>query len=342
MSNPPEAVSGCLWGCAIGDAIGLPFEGLPPRRVARWLREPVGHQFCFRRGMVSDDTDHTIFTLQALMLAGDDPPQFARLLAGRLRCWLACLPAGIGLATLRSLLKSAAGFSPEESGVWSAGNGPAMRAAIIGVYHAANPELRVTCVRLSTRITHTDPKAEDGAQAVAAIASQIALEGDGPETPEALVQFLHPIRNHADWHETVERIKVACQQSDLTRACVHDPAVRGVSGYAYDSVPVAVTGWFLHRHDFRAAIESVVRLGGDTDTVAAIAGALVGTGVGEAGIPEHWRAGLSDFPHGPTRLNALVAGDRRATRFSWWLLPRGLAFTLLVLTHGFRRLLPPY
>jgi len=340
--NQGEALAGCLWGCAVGDAIGLPFEGLPPRRVQLWMREPLGHQFLVGRGMVSDDTDHTLFTLQALRLGGDDPERFARVLAGRLRCWLACLPAGIGLATLRSLLKSCVGFPPEKSGVWSAGNGPAMRSTIIGVFHAGDPELRKAFVRLSTRLTHTDPKAEDGAQAVALLASRIARDGHGPDTPEALAECLRPIRDHPDWHETVERTADACRHGDLARACVRKPAPRGVSGYVYDSVPVALAAWFRHRDDYRAAIEAVVRLGGDTDTVAAIAGALVGIQVGKAGIPQNWRDGLRDFPHGAGRLNGLAAGDPGADRFSWWLFPRGVVFTALVLAHGFRRLMPPY
>jgi hypothetical protein len=49
---------GTLLGTAVGDAIGLPFEGLSRRRVQRLLREPLGHQLFFGRGMVSDDTEH--------------------------------------------------------------------------------------------------------------------------------------------------------------------------------------------------------------------------------------------------------------------------------------------
>jgi hypothetical protein len=77
-------------------------------------------------------------TASALLLAGGDVDAFGRLLAASLRWWLAGLPAGIGFATLRAFLKSCVGFPPHRSGVHSAGNGPAMRSAIIDVVHGAS------------------------------------------------------------------------------------------------------------------------------------------------------------------------------------------------------------
>jgi hypothetical protein len=70
------------------------------------------------------------------------------------------LPAGVGLATLRACLRLVVGVPPARSGVFSAGNGPAMRAAIIGVCLGHTRERLRAHVRIATRITHTDPKAE--------------------------------------------------------------------------------------------------------------------------------------------------------------------------------------
>ena len=50
---------------------------------------------------------------------------------------------------------------------------------------------------------------------------------------------------------------------------------RGVSGYIYHTVPVAIHAWFRYPDDYREAVQAVIRCGGDTDTVAAITGALV-------------------------------------------------------------------
>lgn len=91
-----RAIEGCLIGCAVGDAIALPYEGLSSRRARRFASFPLRHRLVFGRGMVSDDTDHTVFVAQALLSAPRSPDDFARSLAWRLRFWLLCLPAGIG------------------------------------------------------------------------------------------------------------------------------------------------------------------------------------------------------------------------------------------------------
>ena len=119
---------------------------------------PLGHRFFFGHGMLSDDTEQTCMVWQSLLAAPDDPREFARSLAWRLRWWLLGLPAGAGFGTLRALIKLWVGISPDRSGVWSAGNGPAMRVAIIGTCLPADTERLVRFVHASTRLTHTDPR----------------------------------------------------------------------------------------------------------------------------------------------------------------------------------------
>jgi len=128
--------------------------------------------------MVSDDTDHTVFVAQALLSAPRSPDDFARSLAWRLRFWLLCLPAGIGFATLRSILRLWIGFPPHRSGVRSAGNGPSTRSAIIGAAIPEDEDRRRTYVTAATRFTHTDPTALE--LDVAVHDDVAALEGDGP------------------------------------------------------------------------------------------------------------------------------------------------------------------
>ncbi len=128
-----KAIIGCLLGTAVGDALGLPMEGLSKRRQYRMYPEIKGYHFLLGKGMVSDDTEHTCMVAQAIVASGGDERLFAKNLAWRMRRWFLCMPAGIGFATLRSLIKLCVGFSADRSGVFSAGNGPAMRSAIIGV-----------------------------------------------------------------------------------------------------------------------------------------------------------------------------------------------------------------
>lgn len=341
------AVEGCLLGCAVGDSVGLPYEGMSARRAARFARLPLRHRFVFGRGMVSDDTDHSVFVAQALIRSGAQPDAFRRALAWRLRLWLLCLPAGIGWATLRSILKM--WLFPGDSGVWSAGNGPAMRSGIIGAAVHSDTQLRRALVAASTRLTHTDPKALAGALAIAEVTARLA-SGTWRQRPSAaeLAAMLQELSPESDWHACVDAIRAACDAPDpIGAAHAAFAGPNGVSGYVLHSVPFALVAWHRHFGDFRATIEAVVLSGGDVDTVGAIAGAMAGTLDGPAGIPAEWIDGIADMPHGASYVRALARrllddSVKVSTRFSPMLLPRGLVFTALVLAHGLRRLAPPY
>lgn len=126
---------------------------------------------------------------------------------------------------------------------------------------------------------------------------------------------------------------------------------RGVTGYAFQTVPVALYAWLRHpndSNDFRRALTEALDCGGDTDTVGAITGALVGTEVGEEGIPGDWLRGLWDWPRTPERLRLLAsrlarakAEDRPQNPLEYptlGVLPRNAVFLLVVLGHGLRRL----
>ena len=240
MSERAKPFIGSLWGCAVGDAIGLPYEGLSTRRAHRFARLPLTHRFVYGRGMVSDDTDHTVFVAQALLRSEGDPARFQAALAWRLRLWLLCLPAGIGLATLRSIVRLWLGLRP--SGVFSAGNGPAMRSAIIGAYFATDAAARRAHIEASTLLTHTDPLALSGALAVAEIAARLTSgEWVARPAPEDLATVLRSLSSQAEWLETVRSIRECCTASaPLSLAVERFGSRKGVSGYVLRSVPFAI------------------------------------------------------------------------------------------------------
>ena len=128
------AFTGCLLGTAVGDALGLPFEGIGPRRLRRLKVLPLRHRLLPGLGLLSDDTEHACLNAQALARSNGDLEVFSKVLAWGLRFWLLSLPAGIGLGTLRALTKLLLGVSPRRSGVASDGNGPMMRAPVLGVF----------------------------------------------------------------------------------------------------------------------------------------------------------------------------------------------------------------
>jgi ADP-ribosylglycohydrolase len=236
------------------------------------------------------------------------------------------------------------GFPPSRSGVFSAGNGPAMRSAIIGVFFAKEPEKRREFVAAATRLTHTDPKAETAALAVAEAAAWASLESS---TVEALLREL-PGLGDQEWSSLCLRLAQALGQCESVAQFAASLGLHsGVSGYAYHTVPVALYAWLRHPHDFRATLTDALYCGGDTDTVGAIAGALAGAQAGEAEIPEEWIRGLSDWPRGKRfiRQVARSLAERSTANLpvTFWCLVvvRNIFFLLAVLAHGFRRLLPP-
>ncbi len=359
-----HALIGCLLGTAIGDAIGLPFEGLSRGRVQRWLRGPLSHRFFFGRGFCSDDTEHTCMVAQALLTARAESNQewylhvFTQNLAWRMRLWLLGLPAGIGLATLKALLKQCLHPLGHVEGVFSAGNGPAMRSAILGVCHGHDPLLLRELVRASTRLTHTDPRAEEGAFAVAWAAYCSSL----PEriTPE---QFLSSLSDQLQSPESeifgaVSGAIHSVRQGEGSLQYAHRIGCeKGVTGFVMHTVPVALHIWLSYPDNYSAAIETAVRCGGDTDTVGAIVGALVGTRVGQEGIPEQWIFNLWEWPRSrywltelATRLAEVDGEDEKEKGKVKGALPlnlpalllRNVFFMIWVLVLGFRRLFPRY
>lgn len=348
----PDAIAGAILGCAVGDALGLPYENLSRRRALRLLGEPDGHRFVVGRGMVSDDTEHTCMVAQALCAAPTDPDAFARDLGRRLRWWLVGLPAGIGSATLRAALRLWLGFAPDRSGVFSAGNGPAMRSPVLG---AAIENLGALgrFVWASTRITHTDPKAYHGALAVA-VAAWCAKRG--VTTPDAYFEHSRSaVGEHvsAEFSSLMADVARSIKAGDSTEAFAERlGSHRGVSGYVYETVPVALHCWLSHPRDYRRAVTTVIRCGGDTDTTAAIVGALVGAGVGPAGIPTEWLDRVWEWPRSVAWMRRLAEAASGAVTTGLPIhsprvipvvgLARNALFLAIVLCHVARRLLPPY
>ncbi|MEM6884648.1 MAG: ADP-ribosylglycohydrolase family protein [Verrucomicrobiota bacterium] len=343
MNDPCQRV---LLGTAIGDSIGLPAEGMSRQAIERRWKEPLKHRFLFGRGMISDDTEHTVFVAQALIDHAENPIAFQKALAWKLKFWLICIPAGIGLATLRSILKLWIGFSPNRSGVYSAGNGPAMRSAVIGAFFAGRPDKIAEFTRVSTRLTHTDPKAETAAVAIA-YAAAWAVEHDTLIDDSFIEKLKGLTDDDQDWHQLVDAMAVAMKSRPSVREFADTLGLyKGVSGYCYHTVPVALYAWWLHYGDYQSTIEEIISCGGDTDTTAAIAGALAAI---RGEIPETWLTGLRDYPISVSCLEKIGYQADQAAKgeivyplsLAWWFLPiRNLCFFLIVLVHGFRRLIP--
>ncbi len=333
-----RAVYGSLLGEAVGDAYGLPFEGLSPRRIAKYSIKPTFRLIPWiNGGMVSDDTEHAIMTAQAFIASGGVPERFEFALKWRLMVWLLCLPAGVGLATGRSIFKMYLGL--KRTGVYSAGNGVAMRSAILGVMCQDIDELKAL-VKISTELTHTDPKAYQGALLIALLA-WVEYYQSTWDTDTALAWAIQQLDgNTPDGKLLIQ--KLSTHQADPKK---------GITGYIYDTIPMVVQTWQAYRTDPVAGFRHLVVCGGDTDSTCAIFGAVVGVRFGQQAfdsVAGRWCEPIltPKFFERLARQADRVVQHRQAlspVRFggiSTFL--RNIIFLVIVLLHGFHRLLPPY
>lgn len=327
------ALYGSLLGGAVGDMYGLPYEGLSPQRVAKLFTPNRLTLIPMLGGMVSDDTDHAVMTVQAFIASGGDPKRFKTSLKRRLMLWLAHLPAGIGMATGRSIFKMYLGVDVwgGQTGVFSAGNGSAMRASVLGVLCEDLTDLK-TLNHISTTLTHTDPKAEHGSYLV------------------ALLAWIETY--HADWDDEAVWTFLACHidQELWELLSTYTPSSRSITGYMYDTVPAVFWAWRTYRHTPTEGMAWLICQGGDTDTTCAIFGGIAGINhhTSLTTIQGYWcepiirPAFLLLLSEQAQHVKCTQTPQRPHAFGGVRTLLRNMVFLAVVLLHGFRRLLPPY
>jgi ADP-ribosyl-[dinitrogen reductase] hydrolase len=324
---------GMLLGIALGDAIGLPAEGLSAARISRRFGHLDHFRLVGRRGFVSDDTELAALALHALRRHPFDETACATLYARMVVGWLARLPWGLGMATLKAGLRAAIGV--RQPGVRSAGNGALPRAAVVGAFLAEDRARRVSFTRALTAVTHTDPRAIEASLFSAELVA--ACLGAAPSADrQALFRAARPAVRDEELGRALD------EAADLAArgAAVGEGAARlGVTGFVVHSLPFAVFTFLSLGDDPWAAVRATAEAGGDADSNAAIAGAFLGALHGEAAWPAALVDALHDGPFGPTHLRQLADG----TEPSWSAMAafmRNLALWPVILGHGFRRLLP--
>ncbi len=342
-ASHPHSILGSLLGTAVGDAMGLPMEGLSRQCIARrWGRRPLRHRLALGRGMLSDDSEHTMMLAAALTAHGDEIAAFQRAFSWKLRWWFLALPAGVGMATATAILRLWLGFPAWRSGVKSAGNGAAMRSAIVGVVFREDAVKRRKFALAACRVTHRDTRAEESAVLVAEAAALASSCAPAAEVLRTLDRLISTVEMRGRFAKLVPMLAAHAGVDEYARGIGCE---RGVSGFAPDTVAVALYAWLRHRCRFEDAIRSVIECGGDTDTVAAITGGICGAEVGEDGIPREWIDGICDQPRSVDyirRLAAAFGGSPKAPPSLFWpAVPvRNLFFLAIVILHGFRRIFP--
>lgn len=309
-----EHIHGLLLGVAIGDALGLPRENLC-RRVGLKMfgRNPLRYQLLPFRGVCSDDTQLMLLTAQSLLKSRSDGKAFRRALQKRLSWYLLSFPVGAGRATLTAAAKCWLACLGLPTGVNSAGNGAATRALVNALAMHGTGHRLSRWVAESTKLTHTHPLAIDGCQVLAALADHAAVCKTAEFDPAAALEIGIQASSVAEIQGKLQELAHFLQQRRSPAAVARHFGWDGyVSGFIVPTTIMATYCWLRYPNDFRRAVSSAVMLGGDTDSVAAIVGGLVGAHVGAQQLPPELVKGLGGYPHGP----AWIA--KMAERLSHW------------------------
>jgi ADP-ribosyl-[dinitrogen reductase] hydrolase len=203
--------------------------------------------------------------------------------AGRWVKWMKVDGRGMGLTTQRALRLIERGVEPFEAGRQarsagaSASNGAVMRCIPVALRYHDNVDKLIRVSTQQAAITHADERCTWGAAAVNLAAREL-LRGNQYFVEEVL----HRLQGAAPrvLIEAIRRVPWE-HESDLPLAVPNE------FGYAVHCVEIAF--WCaVHRPSLEEALVFLVEAGGDTDTNAAVAGALLGARDGETGIPPRW------------------------------------------------------
>ncbi len=270
---------GCLLGLAVGDALGRPFEGLSPTSAE--IVESETRKIMSLR--YTDDTEMTINLARSLVKKeGDlDLELIAKTFAQNFD------PSrGYGPNTLWILQQIANGHPWENlaqqvmGGQGSFGNGAAMRVAPLALLYRGK-ELAEK-VAEESRITHVHPLGIEGA-ILQAQAIRAALEHRAVD-PLDFIDELHKWTTSNVFKYKLEAVKellTSGKQEDVVQ-------ILGNGVEVFNSFPAALFSFLRSPRDFKSTVLYAVSLGGDSDTIASMSGAISGAHNGYSNIPPEW------------------------------------------------------
>src|SRR3954465_4986740 len=279
-------VAGALGGSAVGDALGAPFEFGPPGRFSARFPSPARGartEMCgggpWEPGEFTDDTQMALLGASSLVDCGglEEADLFHRF-----RTWAQADPKDIGIQT-RTVLGSGQPWDVAATEHFrrtgrAAGNGSLMRTTPAAIrFSRDGREVTMEAARRISALTHGDPSTGEGC-AIFHELMRVARGGGDPlgATPSALEAVAD---EHRDRWATV--LAPDWTPADATES----------NGAVWPTLGQAV--WALrHGADFAHVMRLVIDLGGDTDTVAAVAGGLAGAVFGMGGIPSRWASGV--------------------------------------------------
>ena len=278
MDKKINRILGSVLGLALGDAFGAPYEGgLLERGLWKLLGKTDGKK------RWTDDTQMTINVIESLIEHGairqDD---LARRFAESYR-W--SRGYGPGAAKLLNRIKSGQSWQKANRSVFrggSFGNGGAMRAPAIGLFFAEKgDEVILKATKQCAEITHAHPLGLEGAGLIA-LATSLSLKD---MSSIEIINRLQRVSNSTDVTTRLDKAKDwLCLSQPETPKIVAKELGNGIT--AVESCVSAIYIGLVHRQkSFDDLIEYTIKIQGDVDTIAAMAGAIWGAARGYEDLP---------------------------------------------------------
>lgn len=295
-----DRIEGVLLGAACGDALGVPYEfGSAPLRRGEVPRMIGGGLGPYAPGEWSDDTQMAVVIAR---VAAEQGLRDTAALDAVVRGWVGWLRDGatdVGNQTSVVLGEVAADLdaphAAERARLASyalhaqtgrtAGNGSLMRTAPVALAFLDDPAALTDRARAISSLTHADPLAGDACVLWCHAIRRAVLDGAMPDLAALVVELPADRRDQwAGWITDAER---------------RTPSAFAPNGYVVTALQAA---WSAIRHPagdgppLVASLVAAVHAGDDTDTVAAIAGALLGAVHGASALPADWLEAVHGWP----------------------------------------------
>ena len=173
----------------------------------------------------------------------------------------------------------------------SFGNGSAMRIAPIGLLYHDAPDRIKEVAYISSQITHAHPLGKEGAALQAyAVALAAGLDPASAFDRHGFLDELQRFVEQEVYKQKLEKIAELWDEADKGKVVL----ALGNGIEAFDSVPTAIYSFLSHPGSFEEAVLYAIGLGGDTDTIGAMTGAICGAYLGIHSIPKRWKDKLEN------------------------------------------------
>ena len=301
-----DRAAGTVIGGAVGDALGAGYEFgslVDPQDVemlvGRLTKEPAGYW--------TDDTAMAIAILEtAASLRTLITAEASASVGTRFLEWYRTGPRDVG-NQIRAVLNRASSGSDvvmaaevvQEIDPSRAGNGSLMRTGPVALAHLGDDDASVKAAKMMSALTHPNPYALD-ACVLWTIAIDRAIRTGELAGPRSGLHLIDAARR-AEWGKWI------------TDAETRSPREFNPNGYVVHALQAAWSAIYATRfasEHYVSAVREAVAIGDDTDTVAAIAGSLVGATYGLRSIPLEWQNGLGGWPNGYHSIDLIRLAER--------------------------------